>query len=145
MNKHFLIFLLLFSIILSGCQQNESQNINIEDDKLFQNRIEYPYEASNKRRTHILDNMNKIKKGMTKNDVIGLLNLPDEKNLTYKEIKDKPENAIGFSLTYILQRKQKSGSVISMNEKLLRIHFDNDQTLISAYAIRIDNFKEIAE
>lgn len=115
----------------------------INNIELFQKNIEYPYCASEKRSMIILNNMNTLKKGMTKEEVINLMNQPDEANLTHKYKKSESDNVIGFSLVYILKRDIYSGSVNEKNEQLLRIYFDNAEKLIWSYASGIDEFKAI--
>ncbi len=117
--------------------------MNLEAIKLFQEHINTPYIASEKRKAVILDNMNKLEKGMTKNQVIQLMTYPDEINLTYKFKHSKSEDVIGFSLVYLLRRNAKSGSVIEKNEQLLRIHFDNSEKLLWTYSSGIKGFNVI--
>ncbi len=117
--------------------------MNIESIELFQESSEYPYVAIEKRKIAILENMNKLEKGMTKDHVIKLLTKPDEANLTYNFRKAKSDNIIGFSLVYILRRNAESGSVLEKNEQLIRIHFDNSEKLIWTYSIDIEDFKPI--
>ena len=87
--------------------------------------------------------MNKLKKGMTKEQVINLMTQPDEVNLTYQFKKAKSDNVIGFSLAYILRREIFTASVLEKNEQLLRIHFDNSEKLIWSYSENIAEFKTI--
>lgn len=117
--------------------------MRIDNTELYQKNIEYPYYASEKRKKVILNSMNKLKKGMTKEEVISLITQPDEDNLTYKFKKDKSDNIVGFSLVYILRRDTNSGSVIEKNEQLIRIHFDNSEKLIWSYSQDINEFKAI--
>lgn len=117
--------------------------MNIESIELFQENIEYPYTASEERKTVVLQNMNKLRKGMSKEQVFELVTQPDEANLTYKFKKAKSDNVIGFSLVYILRRDMYSGSIREKNEQLLRIHFDNSENLIWSYSQDIDEFKAI--
>lgn len=126
-----------------GCGQQIS-DVNIDEIKLFQEKIEYPYSASEEREEVILANMNKLKKGMIKNQVVGLLTAPDEVNLTYRfpNAKSK-DNIVGFSLVYVLRRNVESGSVVEKNEKLLRIHFDSSGRLVWSYSSDIEGFKAI--
>ncbi len=114
--------------------------MNPKNIELFQKNIIYPYVASNQREAIILKHMNMLKKGMTDKKVIEIMQLPDEVNLTYTPNKSKENNAVGFSLVYLLERYREKGSVIEKKEKLLRIHFDNVGLLISAYAINIQGF-----
>lgn len=133
----------MLQISLLSCGQKNNKVMNIESIEFFQESIEYPYIALEKRKMAILENMNKLEKGMTKDQVIKLLTKPDEANLTYKFKKAKSDNIIGFSLVYILRRNAESGSVLEKNEQLLRIHFGDSEQLISTYSIDIDEFKPI--
>ncbi len=143
MTKKLIILILIIQTTLLSFGQ-KTNYMNIENIKLYQEKISYPYIASEKRKTEVLENSNKLKKGMTKGQVIELMTYPDEVNLTYKIKKSKSENnVIGFSMVYLLERKQKSGSVIEETEKLICIHFNNSGVLIWAYAIRIDAFNNI--
>ncbi|WP_136465956.1 hypothetical protein [Flagellimonas onchidii] len=121
----------------------DDKGMGIDKTELFQKNIEYPYSASEKRKMLILNNMNKLKKGMAKVDVIKLMTQPDEANLTYKFKKAESDNVIGFSLAYILRRDTDSGSAIEKNEQLLRIHFDNSEKLIWSYSQDVDEFNAI--
>ena len=142
-----IIFFTLITLFTLNSMGQNNNDMNIENIKLYQERIDYPYVASKKRKTVIIDNMNKLKKGMTKNQVIELMTYPDEVNLTYEIRKIKSENnmtqTLGFSMVYILERKQKSGSVTEIGEKLIRIHFNNSCTLTWAYSVAIDEFDDI--
>lgn len=135
--------MVMLQISLLSCGQKNNKVMNIESIEFFQESIEYPYIALEKRKMAILENMNKLEKGMTKDQVIKLLTKPDEANLTYKFKKAKSDNIIGFSLVYILRRNAESGSVLEKNEQLLRIHFGDSEQLISTYSIDIDEFKPI--
>lgn len=122
----------------------KNSTMNIDNIKHFQENVNYPYSASIERAKVIQDNMNTLKKGMIKKQVIELLSAPDEANYTYKSIKSVSENnIIGFSLVYILRRNKETGSENEKGEKLLRIHFDDSGKLIWAYSIDIDEFKAI--
>ena len=138
------ILITLFTLNIMGQNNND---MNIKSIKLYQESIDYPYVASKKRKTVIINNMNKLKKGMTKNQVIELMTYPDEVNSTYKIKKIKSENnmaqRLGFSMVYILERKQKSGSVTEIREKLIRIHFNNSYELTWAYSVAVDEFNDI--
>ncbi len=136
------LIMMLPLIALLSCRQ-ENNTMNLEAIKLFQEHINDPYIASEKRKAVILDNMNKLEKNMTKNQVIQLMTYPDEVNLTYKFKRSKPEDVIGFSLVYLLKRNVKSGSVIEKNEQLLRIHFDNSEKLLCTYSSGIKGFNVI--
>ncbi len=117
--------------------------MNTRDIKLFQETKDYPYMSSKTRETTILENMNQLERGMTKDDVIELMTLPDEVNPTYKFKNAKSDHIIGFSMVYILRRKAQTGSVYEKDERLLRIHFDGSEELVWAYATNIDGFKPI--
>ncbi len=100
--------------------------------------------ASEKRKAVVLEHMVKLKKGMSRSEVIELMTYPDEVNLTYKfKYAKAKENVIGFSLVYILRRNAASGSFNEKKEQLLRIHFDTFGQLYSAYAIDINEFNPI--
>ncbi len=143
MIKQLTTFAMMLPLItLLSCKQ-ENNTMNLEATKLFQENINYPYMASEKRKAVILDNMNKLEKRMTKNQVIQLMTHPDEFNLTYKFKRSKPEDVIGFSLVYLLRRNAKSGNAIEKNEQLLRIHFDNSEKLLWAYSSGIKGFNVI--
>jgi len=145
MIKQLITLIVMLQIVLLSCGQ-KSTNMNIEGIKLFQESIDYPYIVSEKRKAVVLENMNKLEKGMTKNQVIELMTYPDEANLTYKFKKAKSEdNVVGFSLVYILRRNVEIGSVIEKNEQLLRIHFDDSGKLLWTYSIDIDGFKAIGK
>ncbi|MCD4793058.1 MAG: hypothetical protein K8R54_07500 [Bacteroidales bacterium] len=133
MTKYILITLLgLFNSLYSCSQENKTM-----ENKVYNALIEYPYVASKERKNIILDNMNKLKSGMNKKEVIQLLTLPDEINEAFPLIKTAKE-IIGFSYVYIIERKQDIES-----RKLIRIHFDLNEVLINAYAIGIPEFNEI--
>ena len=128
--------------LISCGQQNNT--MNIDDIKLFQKELSYPYYASEKREKVISDNMNKLEKGMRENQVIELMSSPDEVNLTYKSIKSKSEdNVIGFSMVYLLRRNIETGSVNEKEEKLIRIHFDGSGVLLWSFSIDFDEFRAI--
>lgn len=133
----------MLQISLLSCEQKNTNDMNIKNIELFQESIEYPYIASEKRKIAILENMNKLEKGMTKGQVIELMTQPDEANSTYKFKKATSDNVIGFSLVYILKRDVESGGVLEKDEHLIRIHFDNFEKLLWAYAEMIDEFKTI--
>lgn len=138
-----IILIALLQIPLLSCETKENETTGVKGIKLFQKNIEYPYIASEKRKTVILNNMNKLKKGMTKEDVINLMTQPDEANMTYKFKKAKSDDVIGFSLVYILRRDTNSERTLEKNEHLLRIHFNNSGKLLWAYATNINKFKGI--
>ena len=138
--KAIILTVISLSTLISYGQLNS--NMNIDDIKLFQEEIYYPYTASEKRSKLILTNMNKLEKGMTKKQVIELMTAPDEVNLTYKTIKSK-NNIIGFSLVYIMRQDVENASVNEKNEKLIKIHFDNSGKLTWNYSIDIKEFKAI--
>ncbi|PLW99100.1 MAG: hypothetical protein C0594_17415 [Marinilabiliales bacterium] len=141
MIKKLLILIIISQwAFLSYAQQNNKMN----DTKLFQKEVSYPYKASENREKVILENMNKLEKGMTKKEVIELMSAPDEINLTYSSIKSKSkDNVIGSSLVYILKRKAESGSADQKGEKLIRIHFDNSEKLLWSTSTNINEFKAI--
>ena len=140
------ILILLFQTSIFSCVQ-ENDNSKINGVILFQEKIVYPYIVSEKRRTAILKNMNKLEKGMTKESVIELMTFPDEANFTYETIKNKSnkDNISGFSLVYMLNREMEKGSVKEKNEKLIRIHFNDSEKLIWSYSENIDGFTNIAK
>ncbi|MCK4663982.1 MAG: hypothetical protein KAT68_14030 [Bacteroidales bacterium] len=133
MKKYILITLFGLISSLYSCSQ---------ENKIYNDKIEYPYVALEKRQDTILQNMNKLEKSMTNNEVLKLLSLPDEINPTYPPDKTA-KKAIGYSYVYIIERKQETGSQIEKSEKLIRIHFDLNGILLSAYAIEIPEFNEI--
>lgn len=146
MIKQFITLMVIIqTTLLSSGQENTS--MNIKGIELFQKRIDYPYQASEIRKSVILENMNKLEKGMSKDQVVELMTHPDEANLTFKfkKAKSEEDNVIGFSLVYILRRDAAKGSGIEKNEQLLRIHFDNSGELIWNDSIDIDGFKAIKE
>ncbi len=143
MTRLLIALITLFQISLFSCDMKDDKGMGIDKTELFQKNIEYPYSASEKRKMLILNNMNKLKKGMAKVDVIKLMTQPDEANLTYKFKKAESDNVIGFSLAYILRRDTDSGSAIEKNEQLLRIHFDNSEKLIWSYSQDVDEFNAI--
>ncbi len=117
--------------------------MNTRDIELFQKTKDYPYMSSKTRETTILENMNQLERGMTKDDVIELMTLPDEVNLTYAFKHVKPNQVIGFSMVYLLRRYLETGSAHEKKEQLLRIHFDDFEKLIWAYSVDIDSFNPI--
>ncbi len=136
--KNFLIIILgLLSTFYSCSQENKTMK-----DKLSDIKIEYPYVTSKERQNIIFNNMNKLKFGMNKKEVVQLLTLPDDINATYPS-NITAKDTIGFSYVYIIERKQENGSYNEKAEKLIRMHFDTNATLINAYAIKIPNFKGI--
>ncbi len=141
MIKQLTIFTIMILLSLLSCGQ-QSSDVDIDNIKLYREKADYPYSAPEKRKNVILENMNKLEKGMTKDQVIELLTSPDEVNLTYNTVK-KGNKAVGFSMVYILNRNKETGSVDEMGEKLIRIHFNNSGMLIWAYSIEIDGFSEI--
>ncbi|WP_234859498.1 hypothetical protein [Aquimarina aquimarini] len=139
-----LVVLILIYLSVTSCDQQKNNTMNIDDVKLFQEVIPYPYTASEKRRKVILNTMNALKKGMSKKQVIELLTAPDEANLRYKWIKTKSkDNVSGFSFVYILKRDKEKGSEIEKAEQLIRIHFDTLGKLIWAFGHNIENFKNV--
>ncbi len=143
MISRLIVLVILFQISILSCDMKNDKTLSIDNIELFQKNIEYPYKASEKRKVLILDNMNKLKKGMTKEEVINLMTQPDEVNLTYKFIKTKSNNVIGFSLVYILKRDMHLGSFLEKKEQLLRIHFDNSGKLTWSYSQGIGEFNAI--
>ncbi|GGG46700.1 hypothetical protein [Bizionia arctica] len=141
--KQIIILIVMLQIASLSYGQKNNKIMKIEDIELFQKSIEYPYQASEKRKMTILNNMNKLEKGMTKAQVIELMTLPDDANLTYDFKKANSDNVIGFSLVYLLRRNIESGSGLEKNEKLLRIHFDNYDKIIWSHSIDIDGFRAI--
>ncbi len=138
MKNYILITLLgLISSLYSCSQENKTMK-----NKVYNAQIEYPYVASEQRTNIIFDNMNKLKFGMNKKEVVQLLTLPDEINATYPS-NVTAKDTIGFSYVYIIERKQENGSQNEKAEKLIRIHFDTNATLINAYAIKIPEFIKI--
>ncbi len=145
MTKKLMILTLIIQTTLLSFGQ-KTNNMNIENTKLYQENINYPYTASEKRKAEVFENMHLLKKGMTKGQVIELMTCPDEVNLTYKIKKSKSENnLIGSSMVYLFERKQELGSVIEKEEKLIRIHFNNSSVLIWAYSVDIDMFNDIEQ
>lgn len=143
MNVKLIILIIVSQATLLNCGQKNS-TMNIDNIKHFQKNVNYPYSASIERAKVIQDNMNTLKKGMMKKQVIELLTAPDEVNYTYKSIKSiSKNNIVGFSLVYILRRNKETGSENEKGEKLLRIHFNDSGKLIWAYSIDIDEFKAI--
>jgi hypothetical protein len=138
MKKNILIILLG----LLGSLNSFSQENNTSENKINNDIIEYPYSASKQRENMIYDNMNNLKLGMNKKEVVQLLTLPDEINVTYTS-NVTAKDTIGFSYVYIIERKQKDGSQNEKAERLIRIHFNTNNILLSAYAIRIPQFREI--
>ncbi|GGG46896.1 hypothetical protein GCM10010976_17910 [Bizionia arctica] len=143
MIKQIIILIVLLQISTLSYGQKNNKIMKIETIELFQKNIKYPYKASEKRKMTILNNMNKLEKGMTMEQVIELMTLPDDVNLTYNFKKAKSDNVTGFSLVYILRRNIESGSVLEKNEKLLGIHFDNYEKIIWSYSIDIEEFRAI--
>jgi hypothetical protein len=136
-----LVFVLLQTATLKHMQE---KHVNIDDIRLFQKSISYPYIATDKREAVIIDNMNRLEKGMSIYQVVEILTEPDEVNPTYKAVKSKSgNNIVGFSVVYILKRAQNTGSVNNKAEKLIRIHFNITGDLISAHAVDIDGFEVI--
>ncbi len=123
-----------------------AKNIIIDDIELYQNKISYPYKASKEREQIILNNINKLKKGVSKKYVLETMTKPDEANLTYKYVKVKTgkenENITGFSLVYLLKRDVDNGSVYEKNEKFICIFFDKSEKLIYT-AGNIEGFNHV--
>ncbi len=132
----FLIIVLVVFIysVINRHKLKKTKNTFIGDIELYQKNISYPYKASKDRQQTILNNINRLKKGMNKQDVIAIMTNPDEANLTYKYIKVKTgnesENITGFSLLYLLRKDVEDGSINEKNEQLIRIFFDKSEHLI---------------
>jgi len=138
MKNYILITLIVLANSLYSCSQENKTLKN----KVYNAQIEYPYSAPEQRTNIIFDNMNNLKLGMNKKEVVQLLTLPDEINATYPS-NVTAKDTIGFSYVYIIERKQENGSQNEKAEKLIRIHFDTNATLINAYAIGIPKFTGI--
>jgi hypothetical protein len=149
MFNRLLNFILLPILLLNlGWQSHpteiKAQSMDIKKIQCLQNEISYPYVASKERSHSITKAMNTLIKGMRVAQVIDLLQAPDEVHYTYKAIKSKSaRKPIGFSMVYLLERRKPSGSVLEKAERLIRIHFDTHQQLISAYAIKVKEFQTI--
>ncbi len=122
--------------------QKEKDRI-MGDIELYQKNISYPYKASKERQQIIYNNINKVKVGLSKKEVLEIMTKPDEANLTYKYIKVKTgkelENIVGFSLMYLLKREVERGSVIEKNEQGIRISFDKSGRVIDINDYSNDN------
>ncbi len=141
-------------LILIGCgNKNSITSENLptykkEKDKiignieLYQKNISYPYKATKDREQTILNNIDKLKIGLSKKEVLEMMTKPDEVNLTYKYIKVKvgkeAENIVGFSFVYLLRRDVEHGSIIEKNEQGIRIFFDKSEKVIN-----IDDYSNI--
>ncbi len=96
-----------------------------------------PYHATPARRAAILDGAKQIRLGMTAPAIEAILGVPDERNDTFDHIKSSQAHKIGYSHVYLLQRLRTEGSAVQKDEKLLRLHFGLDDSLI-----RIDDQTE---
>lgn len=117
---------ILFAIIAFF---NASCNMEIMKDRLEKNdQINYPYIASEKRKTSILEGYRKVKIGMNVDEVLGILSSPDEVNDTF-DINNRSIR-IGYSFVYLISRKQKNGSVNEKGEHLIRVMFNLNHEVI---------------
>lgn len=91
--------------------------------------IEYPYHATPERRLAIVEGYKKIVLGMNTEEVEAIIGKPDEIRSLYEPMIKAPEQ-IGFTYWYIIQRIKESGSVSEKDEKLVRVSFDLDGTVI---------------
>jgi hypothetical protein len=98
--------------------------------------LRYPYLAPVERQQQILNGYQRVHLGMSKKDVMAVLGAPDEKNATY-EAKISNPRQVGFSYVYIVQRLKASGSVDAMQEKLVRVHFDEAGSVIRVIPVGI--------
>jgi outer membrane protein assembly factor BamE (lipoprotein component of BamABCDE complex) len=85
--------------------------------------LNYPYVANPQRRSVIEQGYKKIEKGMTSKQVEEQLGEPDEIRPLY-EPRVKNGKKIGVTYWYIIERKQRSGSVKERAEKLVRVSFN---------------------
>ena len=138
MKNYILLALIGLTSTFCSCSQENKTMKN----KVYNAQIEYPYVASQQRTNIIFDNMNNLKLEMNKKEVVQLLTLPDEINATYPS-NVTAKDTIGFSYVYIIERKKENGSYNEKAEKLIRIHFDTNEKLVNAYAIRIPEFNQI--
>ena len=82
------------------------------------------YVASQERKEQIVSNWQKIKTGMTSNQVKQVLGKPDEITPIYRYIWAKNQKSVGNNYWYILERRDFQGSGWN-KESLVRIGFDN--------------------
>lgn len=117
------------AMAIMGCVRNDGENpsnVRTEDGR---RHLCYPYIASPERQQQILDGYPQLHPGMFEKEVVGILGAPDERHPTY-EAKMSNSRQVGFSYVYLIQRLQESGSVDSMQEKLVRVHFDRAGLLV---------------
>ena len=132
--------LLLISVALVGCTR-KSQETKMDVIQRFQETISYPYVATATRTSQIMTHLEQLKKGMRIHDVIQKMGAPDEVNPTWDARKNGQRT--GRSLVYVVKRRVASGSVNERAERLVRIHFDLSDQLVSAHAIDMADFKTI--
>lgn len=104
-------------------------------------RIQYPYKAEKTKEERILSNSINIKLDMSIEQVEKFMGKPDEIRKIYD--KRKRHKKVGLQYIYLLQRDTDKGNVKDINEKSIRILFNNDEILIKAYAVQIPKFKKI--
>jgi hypothetical protein len=97
---------------------------------MSKHKIIYPYIADEWRKTVIVNNWHRIGKGMSANQVLTLMGEPDLIELLY-EPKVNAKETKGTTSWYLIERLSEHGSVDQRREKVVRISFDQSETVIA--------------
>ena len=138
-NKKELLGVLIMMVSLSGCscRNNKPDSSAPTVDDGLRPMQSHPYYAREERRSRILANLPLVKPELESQDVRKLLGEPDEINDTYEPQKHRPAK-IGFSYVYVIQRLRPTGSMESMQEKFVRVHFDVAERVVRVDLVGLD-------
>ena len=89
--------------------------------------VAFPYHASPQRREQVLSRYGGIQTGMTAEQVQAALGEPDAIGPIYGGTADNPRT--GWMYLYLIQRLEAVGSVGSVQERSVKVHFGNDWTV----------------
>lgn len=103
--------------------QYHNQNIKKEVKLELNQKIRYPYIATETRIKRIKSEYLKIKKGMSAQKVIEIMGKPDETQPLFTPQKKRGKQ-IGFTCWYLIQRLKKNGSANERAEILVRVSYN---------------------
>lgn len=92
--------------------------------------ISYPYKASTDKANKIKTEYKKVSLGMSATEVVDMLGKPDETRPLFEPIINNGKQ-IGFTHWYLIQRLKKDGPVNEKQEKLVRISYNQNWTVIA--------------
>ena len=121
--KYLLTRLCLISscLIVSSCMD---ENRVIDVGSVYGKPIKYPYLANNDRVLQIEGGVKHVTSGSSKSEAVMSMGKPDEVNET--QDKNNWTKRIGYSFVYLVRRDRENGSVNEKNEKLVRVHFNQE-------------------